>query len=328
MSDEVETAVERTPSTLRKVRILDIRENNTALRPCDRKSVEYQELLASIKTQGVLQTITVRECTDPVTSAKYYGLIDGLQRFTAAKDAGFEDLDVKVVVADDFEVLQKQLILNVQRIDTKPAEYATQLKRMLSMNQSLTVLELANMIGKSTEFIYARLNLTKLNESVAKLVDDGKIQLANAYALAKLPSDEQAAFVDRAMSQTPPEFIPQTTARVQELNKAARAGREAAPQVWTAQPRQRKLGDLKAEFESPSVESKLLEGVTSPVDAFRIAVKWALHMDPISIAEAKAKEEARVAEAAAAKERRKVEKEAQDKASAVSKSLGVTVAAE
>lgn len=319
----VDTAIANTPSRLEKVHILDIRENNTALRPCDRKSVEYQELLASVKAQGVLQTITVRECSDPVTSAKFYGLIDGLQRFTAAKDAGLAELDVKVVVANDFEVLQKQLILNVQRIDTLPAQYGTQLKRMLSMNQSLTVLELANMIGKSTEFIYGRLNLTKLNESVAKLVDEGKIQLANAYALSKLPSEEQAAFVDRAMSQTPAEFVPQTTTRVQELNKAARTGREATPTVWTAQPRQRKLGELKAEYESPSVEAKLLAGVTDPIEAFRIAIKWAVHMDSISVAEAKAKEEARVKEAEDAKARRKAEKEAAEKAEAVAKNLGV-----
>lgn len=322
---ETAAATEIAPTTLRSVRLLDIRENKTALRKCERDTEEYKELLESVKTNGVLQTITVRECTDPETQQKYYGLIDGLQRFTAAKDAGFDTLDVKVITADDFGVLKTQLILNVQRIETKPAEYSRQLSRMLNMQPMMTLQELADMIGKSHTFIYERLSLLKLDNKISGLVDTGKISLPNAYALAKLPTEEQAAFADRAMTQTPQEFIPQTAARNKELREAARKGQDAAPAVFTPSPRQRKLSELKDEFTNPTVASELVKktGITSAMDGFLLGVKWALHMDPVSIDQAMAKEEARKKDAEDAKARRAAEREAKEKEGVVASALGV-----
>jgi len=314
------------PSTLRNVRLLDIRESKTALRKCERDTPEYKELLESVKANGVLQTITVRECVDPETQQKYYGLIDGLQRFTAAKDAGLDSLDCKVITADDFCVLKTQLILNVQRIETKPAEYSRQLSRMLNMQPMMTLQELADMIGKSHTFIYERLSLLKLDNKISPLVDAGKINLPNAYALAKLPTEEQAAFVDRAMTQTPQEFIPQTAARNKELRDAARKGQDAAPAVFTPTARQRKLSELKDEFQNPTVASVLVSktGVKTAEEGFMLGVKWALHMDPISMEQSIAKEESRKKDAEDAKARRAAEREAKEKAGVVAAALGVS----
>jgi ParB/RepB/Spo0J family partition protein len=319
------TITDTAPTTLKRVRLLDIRENKTALRECNRDTVEYKELLASVKENGVFQTITVRECVDEASQQTYYGLVDGLQRFTAAKDAGLDALDVKVIKADDFNVLKTQLILNVQRIETKPAEYSKQLSRMLNMNPTLTMNELAGMLGKSTTFIYERLSLLKLDNKIAKLVDEGKINLPNAYALAKLPPEEQPAFVDRAMTQPPQEFIPQTTIRVKELKEAARKGQAAAPAEFVAQPRQRKLAELKEEYANPTVVKELVQktGAKTAEDGFMLGVKWALHMDPISVAQDKAKDEARKKEAEEAKIRREIEKEEKKKSQVVASALGV-----
>lgn len=320
-----EPAVLETPTTLRRVRLLDIRENKTALRECNRETPEYKELLSSVKKVGVIQTITVRECVDSQTQAKYYGLVDGLQRFTAAKDAGLDSLDVKVITADDLEVLTTQLVLNIQRIETKPAEYSKQLSRMLVMNPTLTMTELSDMIGKSATFIYERLSLLKLDNKIAKLVDEGKINLPNAYALAKLPPEEQGAFTDRALTQTPQEFIPQTSARLKEIRDANRKGQDAAPAVFTPQPHQRKLTELKEEFTNPKVGSALVAaaGITDAAGGFALGVKWALHMDQDSIAQAKAKDEARKKDAEEAKARRADEREQKAKAAVVSDAMGV-----
>ncbi len=321
-----ETAVAESPTELRKIRLLDIRENKTALRPCDRETEQYKELLESVKKNGVLQTITVRECEDESTKQKYYGLVDGLQRFTAAKDAGMDTLDAKVITANDFEVLKTQIILNIQRIETKPAEYSKQLARMMAMNPALTLTELASMIGKSSQFIYERLSLLKLDNKIAKLVDESKINLANAYALSKLPPEEQGAFVDRAIQLTPQEFIPTASARVAEINEAKRKGREVAPAIFQAVPHQRKLSEVKAEFEKPSIGKELCHkvGVKTAIEGFELGVKWALHMDPISIDQAKAKDEARKKDAEEAKARRAEEREQTKRKGAVAAALGVS----
>jgi ParB/RepB/Spo0J family partition protein len=311
------------PSSMRTVLVVDIRENKTALREVDRKSEEYQQLLASVKKEGVIQSITVRECIDPENQQKYYGLVDGLHRLTAARDAGITSLDCKVIQANDFDVLRKQIILNIQRVETKPAEYSQQLARMLNANPALTMNELAEMIHKSPAFIYERLSLLKLNEKIAKLVDGGEIPLANAYSLAKLPAEEQGNFVDRAITMQPPEFIPLVSTRVKEIREAKRKGQDVAPAGFVPVARLRKLADIKDEFAKKQVGATLVQSCATKEDAFAMGVAWCLHMDPVSQEQDKAKEEARKVEAEAAKKRRAAEKEKEKQAKALATGLGV-----
>lgn len=307
------------------MRILDIRENESALRGVDRTNPQYIELLDSVKKHGVIETITVRECIDPETKTKYYGLVNGLQRFTAAKDAGFDEIDVKVIQATDFEVMQNQIILNAKRVDTTPAQYSHQLKRMLTMNPTMTLKELADCLSVSEGFIYDRLSLLKLNNEVAKLVDSGDITLTNAYAIAKLPPEEQLAWKERAITQTPQEFVPQTVKRVKELADAKKKGKDAPTEAWAPTPKARKLEEVKREYLSPTIGSAIISklGITDPLVAFNAAIAWTLCMDNDSIAQAKAKEEARSREALEAKARKAAEKEQRDQEKAVAKSLGI-----
>ncbi len=321
----VEAAIAKLPSRLANVRILDIRENTTALRGVDRTNPEYIELLESVKVNGVIETITVRDKVDPVTKAKYYELINGLQRFNAAKDAGFDNIDVKVVDANDFEVLMMQIILNAKRVETTPGQYSEQLKRMLTARPSMTLKEMSECLSASEGFIYDRLSLLKLNNEIAKLVDTGDIILTNAYAIAKLPPDEQLAFKDRAVSMEPKEFVPETTKRVKELNAAKKKGQDAPKEEWAPQPRQRKLEELKQEFHNPTVGKELIikENITDLEAAFQLGIRWALHMDVVSIAQSKAKAEARVKEAEEAKARKAEEKAEKDANNIVAKVMGI-----
>ena len=314
-----------TPGVVRRISLAQIRESDTALRGVNRDTEDYKQLLDSIRKHGVLENITVRECVDPATQAKYYGLINGLQRFSCAKDAGLTEIDAKVIQANDFEVLQKQIILNARRVETKPAEYSQQLKRMLIMNPGMTMNEMAATLSCSTGFLYERLALLKLNNEIAKLVDSGEISLPNAYSLAKLPPDEQVAYKDRAITQSSQEFIPQVTERVKQLNEAKRKGADPKPEGFVAVARQRKLEDLKTENERPTVGRQLISDlkITDPVDAFALGVKWALCLDPISIQQAKAKDEARRKEAEEAKARRAEEKAQKEKDSVVANAMGV-----
>lgn len=324
-NDSSQGIVDKAPTRLERARVADIRENETALRGVDRTNEEYIRLVQSVKKDGIIETITVRDCEDPVTKQHYYGLINGLQRFNAAKDAGYDEIDVKVITATDYEVLEKQIILNAQRVQTKPAEYSQQIKRMLTMNPALTLKELADRLSVSEQFLYERLSLLKLNNDIAKLVDDGKIGLTNAYALAKLPVDEQMAFKDRAITQTPQEFTPPVTKRLKELNEAKRKGQDAKPESFEATPRLRKLDEVKQEYLNPALGKVFVEKlkITDPIEAFAMGVKWALHMDPNSIAQAKAKDEARKKEQADAKARRDKEKEEREGKADLNKVLGV-----
>jgi len=295
-----------------KVISLDtIRENPVALRTVDRKSEDYLGLVASIKEKGFLGAITVRAKTDEESGDEFFELIDGLHRFSAAKDAGLSEINVDVVNLDDDKVLEAQIMANIHKIETKPMQYTQQLKRILSRNPLMTEAELASKIGKSSQWIKARLDLTKItNETIVNLIDEGKIGLANAYALAKLPTEEMSDFVDRAMTMAPDEFVPAVQSRVKEIKEAKRKGEDAAPQEFVPVAFMQKLKDIKTQLESgdAAVELVAATGVNTPVEGFQLGIKWVLHLDPKSIEDQKAKDEARKAERAEAAKKRKAER--------------------
>ena len=74
-----------------KVALDKIRENPVALRSVNRDSETYRELVKSIRENGLLSPITVRQTDGP-----FFELIDGLLRFSACKDAGILEIDVVV----------------------------------------------------------------------------------------------------------------------------------------------------------------------------------------------------------------------------------------
>lgn len=296
---------------LKNIPLASIRENPVALRSVNKQDVNYQELVESIRSKGVLNAILVREVRDSGSGEIFYGLVDGLQRYSASQDAGRADIPAQVVSLTDAEVLEAQVITNVHRIETKPVEYSRQLIRILSGNPTMTLADLAVKLAKSPAWVNDRLSLNKLDKSIAELVDEGKINLSNAYALAKLPEDEQKSFVDRAMTMQPQEFVPTVNARVKEIRDAKRQGRDPSKTEFTAVPHLQKLGAIKDEWDNPTILPALIAetGATEPEEIAKLTLAWVLHMDPLSIAAAKAEDEKRKAELEAAKEKRKKERE-------------------
>lgn len=298
-------------SKLMAVPISEIRENPVALRAVNRESEEYLGLVDSIKAKGVLNAITVRERDDKESGKKYYELIDGLHRFSASKDAGLKEINATVLTMSDDEVLEAQVMANIHKIETKPADYSKQLIRILSRNPLMTEAELATKLGKSASWIGDRLSLNKIsNPVIRQLVNDGKIKLANAYALAKLPPEEMADFVDRAQTLGPDEFVPQVQTRVKEIRDAKRAGKDASPQEFQPVAYLQKIGDIKTENDSGAVGKTLVKttGAKTAEQGFALGIQWALHLDIKSIEVQKAKDEERRKERDDVKKKKAAEK--------------------
>jgi len=302
--------------SLMTIPIAKIRENPVALRSVNRQSEAYVGLVDSIRQRGVLNPILVREIRDPETGDTLYGLIDGLHRFSGAQDAGLSEIPAQVRAMEDAAVLEAQIISNVHRIETQPVQYSKQLMRILAQNPTLTVSELATKLAKSPSWLGERLGLVKLPDQVGALVDEGKINLSNAYALAKLAAiapDEVGNFIDRAMTQTPQEFVPTATSRIKELRDLKRQGRDATPAKFEAHPVLRKLSELKDEMTAPAVGPVLVQelGVRDPKAAFQLGVKWALQMDPATVKLREQKEADRVRALEEERSRKKAEREAE-----------------
>jgi ParB family transcriptional regulator, chromosome partitioning protein len=286
--------------------LASIRENPVALRAVNRESESYQGIVDSIRQKGFMGAITVRPREDSESGESYYELVDGLHRFNAAKDAGISEINVHIKDLKDDQVLEAQIMANVHKVETRPVEYSKQLIRILQSNPMLTEAELASKISKSASWIKERLGLLKLPENIGGLVDEGKIKLANAYALAKLPEEEQADFVDRAMTMKPDEFIPLAHQRVKEIRDAKRKGEDAPAKEFQPVSFLQKLVDIKKEDETGEVGKALIKelGIKEPQQAWSLAVKWALHLDPKSVEVQKSKDEQRKAAKAEAKKKR------------------------
>jgi len=297
-------------STLLHIPLVNIRENPVALRTVNRTSEAYTGLVDSIRRNGVLNAIVVRETIDPDTGAKVYGLVDGLHRFTASQDAGRDTIPAQVLSMEDADILEAQVLANVHKVETRPVEYSKQLVRILAQKPLMPLAELASRLSKSPAWLNERLGLVKLEPSIASLVDEGKVNLSNAYAMAKLPVDEQPAFLDRSITMKPQEFIPTVNARIKEIKDAKRQGRSTAPGEFVPVAHLRKIGELKEEMESRRVGQVLMSqlNIQNPIEAFNLGVKWALHMDPASIDAARTKEDERKKSLKEAKERRDKER--------------------
>ncbi len=315
-------------SEMATVALSEIKENPVALRAVDRENVQYLNLVQDVRRRGVLQPITVRQQEE--AGEVYYEICDGLHRYSAAVDAGIETIDIKIVDFDDAEVEEVQIVANLVRVDTKPVDYTKQLLRMMTRNPLMTMAELATRITQSEAFINQRLSLLKLDASIQALVNESEIKLNNAYALSKLPLDEQHNFTDAAMTQKPAEFVPATQARAKELRDAKRAGKKASETVWEPTAHLRKLGELKAEYANSEVGPAIVAayGCETAAEGFTAAIAWVISLDNASVESQKAKAEQRVQDREAAKIRKKAESESKKAAKAAEKSVAAQAEAE
>lgn len=310
-NQEVEAFVSK--SKPQNIPLSQIRKSEVALRDVNRQTEQFQLLFNSIKQRGIMNSIVVREQRDPTTGVVTYGLVDGLQRFTCATDLGFTEIPANVVELDDAELLEAQIITNLNRVQTKPAELSKHLLRILSRNPMMTKQSLAERCCQSLTWVNQRLSLDKLTEEIQELVNEGRIHLSNAYALAKIPEEEQAEHVDAAISESPKTFVPRMKARVKEIRDAKNAGKDATKAEFKPTQHLQKVADVKEELASMTVGKALIakHKPKTPEEAWELCVKWMLHADDDSVAEQKRKADQRKADREEAKKKLAAEREEQ-----------------
>lgn len=142
---------------------------------------QMEELTASIKENGILQPLTVREL-----EGGNFELIAGERRLRAAKDAGLETVPVYILSVDaDVEMMEYALVENIQRVDLKPLEKAEGYA-ILSGKYDLSQEDIAKRVGKSRPAIANALRLLKLPPEIKSSLNSGKISTGHALAILGL----------------------------------------------------------------------------------------------------------------------------------------------
>lgn len=152
-----------------------------------------QELADSIKAQGVIQPVIVRE-----HGLSRYELIAGERRWRASQLAGLTEIPVVIKTISDETALAMGLIENLQRENLNPIEEAQGLKR-LADEFGLTHETIAKAVGKSRSAISNSLRLLSLPEPVQEMLYQRRLEMGHARALLTLPVVEQLELAQKAV---------------------------------------------------------------------------------------------------------------------------------
>jgi ParB family chromosome partitioning protein len=151
--------------------------------------VRLEELAASIRAQGVVQPVVVRE-VEKGKDGSTYELIAGERRWRAAQLAGLQDLPAVIRDVPDEASVAMSLIENIQREDLNPLEEASALKRLIDEFR-ITHREAAEAVGRSRASVSNLLRLLELMQEVKDMVDGRQLEMGHARALLSLDQDLQ-----------------------------------------------------------------------------------------------------------------------------------------
>lgn len=183
---------------------------------------QFQELVASLETTGLLQPIVVRKHLDG------YQLIAGERRWRAALKLGWHKIPAIVKEADDRTLLTLALVENLQRDNLSAIEEAGSYQRLIGEFQ-LSQAEVARLVGRDRSTVANALRLLKLPAEVMEMVNDGRISEGHGRALLGL--SERAHITRLAQDAATHGWS------VRDLEAKVRSGR-LAPKRGTARPRQ------------------------------------------------------------------------------------------
>src|SRR5688572_4203286 len=155
-----------------------------------------EELAESIKVQGIIQPITVRQL-----DANTFQLISGERRFQASKLAGLETIPAYIRKADDQQMLEMALIENIQREQLNAIEIALSYQRLLT-ECNLKQEELGDRVGKKRTTVTNYLRLLKLPPDIQIGLRDQKITMGHARALINIDNiDLQLEVYNQAVAE-------------------------------------------------------------------------------------------------------------------------------
>ena len=143
------------------------------------------ELAESIRAQGVIQPIVVRE-----TAPQQYEIIAGERRWRASRQAGLQKVPCIIKDVNDRATVAIALIENIQREDLNAIEEAQALERLQS-EFSLTHQQVAEAVGKSRAAVSNLLRLNQLEAPVKRMVEQRQLEMGHARALLALPNERQ-----------------------------------------------------------------------------------------------------------------------------------------
>lgn len=225
-----------------------------------------QELADSIRAQGIIQPITVREY-----GLDSYEIIAGERRWRAAQLAGLDEVPAVIKQTNDKTAMAMGLIENIQRENLNPIEEAQGFRRLIDEFE-LTHEAIAEAVGRSRSTITNSLRLLKLPAPVQEMLAARLLEMGHARALVSLPVAQQLELANKAVKHG--WSVRETEKRSQDALKARPAAKaqphpdvrriaeeltEKLGAVVEIKTRNQKSGQIIIRFDSAEQFQQLLE---------------------------------------------------------------------
>lgn len=155
---------------------------------------ELVNLAISIRMNGILQPITVRE------TEKGYEVVSGERRLRASRLAGMLSVPCIVIEVNNFKSAIYALIENLQRQNLGYFEEAIAIEKLMN-DFGLSQDEVAKQIGKAPSTVSNKLRLLTLPIKVRETLCENGLSERHARALLKLPEEKIMPVLEKVIEK-------------------------------------------------------------------------------------------------------------------------------
>ncbi len=222
-----------------------------------------EELMASIKTKGVLEPILVRP------RGERYEIIAGERRYVASKRVGLKEIPAIEMQVKDNEALELALIENLQRKDLGVFEEADGLKALVDI-YGYNHNQLAEKIGKARSTITEIVNVAQIPKRLREICAECDItSRSTLIEIAKLDKEED---MEKLIMEISHRGLRREDTR--ELSKKIKGKQKhGKPFIFSYAPAQNDYYHLRIEFKKHSVDNdeiiEVLEEIIAKLRAKR-----------------------------------------------------------
>lgn len=155
---------------------------------------ELVNLAISIRMNGILQPITVRE------TEKGYEVVSGERRLRASRLAGMLSVPCIVIEVNSFKSAIYALIENLQRQNLGYFEEAVAIEKLMS-DFGLSQDEVAKQLGKAPSTVSNKLRLLSLPLKVREIICENGLSERHARALLRLPEGKLEPVLEKIVEK-------------------------------------------------------------------------------------------------------------------------------
>lgn len=270
--------------TILEIPIDQIIPSFSMLRPVKEDSLEFIQMVDSIRDHGLLKSILVRQHP---SREGFYEVIDGMWRFFASKQLDIPVLPciLKVGIDTDEQYMALQIQANAVSYETRPIEFSEQMQRMLQLREEvglpMTLAELAKLVNKSTTWVSTRLKLLNICEEAKQMLRDGRLGLGKAVALARIRLHVyQKEFLKTAENVKTRDFELEVGKFIALKRDEKIGDRRRGRSEVSLRPILQSMDSLLIELDRMENTSQIIvqNNLTTAIEGAKVALEWVLNL--------------------------------------------------